>query len=544
MQQLGCTIIPWTTVVKDNYSKFSFDKNSLNDYYIPKLSNDLNVLINNNKSFKLKIDARLLNNPMLLKLFNLVNIDKAKIANFFKYSKIQENYLKYCNNLKDNFEISVDELDYQENKLHVFNIFFIIACGLYDKIEKESLQIFNINNNVITLFKKYANILMENINKIIFDIKEKDNTIILHNEEIFGFGKIFNSFYVLYTNLDNDQYKKEKLKFELIDNSVEQNDESNVWEINFKLNKSEVDSNFTKVSDHSNKSKNQMQSYYEKINSNSLEEECKTYIFSKINDLINENQDKIQLIEIFKILFGLNFVIPYVDENYTLKFKSVTKKLNNANSNYQEYGYQEFDCLFKVIGNEDILMNSDNNNLPFIKSLQIEIISDKEFNQIKFDIKLEDGKQFSIKKNALVLVENKLKFPQKKELFLKYITIMIKKLNFVIKLIKNTTKDFYSYKNIQLLLIYDDIICERDELKKYISEEQIKSILNQISFTEKVKFTIEIIYVSQTVNVYNISKSFEEMNKMKNKMNKMEIEIKNLREILEKNGLLKKIKIA
>ena len=204
------------------------------------------------------------------------------------------------------------------------------------------------------------------------------------------------------------------------------------------------------------------------------------------------------MIEIYKILFGMNFFIPYIDENYNLKFIPAKKPLNNINSEFPEYGYQEFDCLFKVIGNEDILMNqNDNKYLPFVSCLQININSQKYFNQFEYNVKMEDNQPFSIKKNALVIVENKLKFPTQKDKIIEFIKLMVKKLNFIIKLVKNTTNDFYYYDNIQLLLIYDDVIINRDELKKIISVEQIKSILTSIPFNEQAKFSVEIIYISQ-----------------------------------------------
>ena len=88
--------------------------------------------------------------------------------------------------------------------------------------------------------------------------------------------------------------------------------------------------------------------------------------------MINENKDNIQFIDIYKILFGMNFYILYINENYDLKFILTKKKLNNINSDYPEYGYQDFDYLFKVIGNEDILMNQNNNKyLSFVSCLQI-----------------------------------------------------------------------------------------------------------------------------------------------------------------------------
>ena len=357
---------------EDNYAEFSIDKKFINEKCIAILLCNLNNLINNNNNFKLKIDNNLFNNPKLLKIFNLDKIDKEKIKSFFRYSIIQRNYLNFYNNKDENFAVSVDKLDYDEDKLHVFNIFFLIACGLYDKIEMESLQIFNSGNNVINLFKKYANILLEKINSVVLDIK-KNNNIDLNDNEFFGFGKIFNSFYVLYSNLNSNKYTEEKLKFNLIDTLAQKNDAPKpMFEIKFNLDKSEVDSNFSKISIDSKKNMNEEQIYHERINATSLEEECKTYIMSKINDLINENSDQIQMIEIYKILFGMNFYIPYIDENFDLKFIPIKKQLNNINSEYPEYGYQEFDYLFKVIGNEDILMNQTNNKyLPFVSCLQI-----------------------------------------------------------------------------------------------------------------------------------------------------------------------------
>ena len=128
----------------------------------------------------------------------------------------------------------------------------------------------------------------------------------------------------------------------MIDNSLKENINSKeVIKIKVKINKSENDTNFTKNNESSNKNMNEDDFYYDKVNNSSLEDVCKEYIYSKINDLINENSGQIEFIEMYKILFGLNFFIPYVDENYSLKFIPASKILNNANMNQQEYGYQE-----------------------------------------------------------------------------------------------------------------------------------------------------------------------------------------------------------
>ena len=171
-------------------------------------------------------------------------------------------------------------------------------------------------------------------------------------------------------------------------------------------------------------------------------------------------------------------------------------------------------------------INNGNNCLPSVKSFRLKINSFKEFSKMKYDIKLEDEKEFSIKKNALVIVENRIRFPKRKEKIVEFISKMLKKLNFLIKLIKSTTKDFYAYNNIQLLLIYDEAICDSDDLLKYISEEKIRSILTEIPFTENAILIVDIIYINQVVNTYNVSKYFKELRNMKNIINKLKEKVK------------------
>ena len=82
---------------EEYYTEFSLDKNFINKKYIEILLYNLNNLINNNNSFKLKIDNNLFNNPILLKIFNLRKY-KEKIKSFFRYSIAQRNYLNFYNN--------------------------------------------------------------------------------------------------------------------------------------------------------------------------------------------------------------------------------------------------------------------------------------------------------------------------------------------------------------------------------------------------------------------------------------------------------------
>jgi hypothetical protein len=68
-----------------NYSKFSMDENFINSQYISSLIEELKILISNKKKYELHINEHLLNNPNLLKLFNLKKVDIVDIKQFFKY---------------------------------------------------------------------------------------------------------------------------------------------------------------------------------------------------------------------------------------------------------------------------------------------------------------------------------------------------------------------------------------------------------------------------------------------------------------------------
>ena len=285
----------------ENYLDFKIEMKFINDNYIEELINKLESLKNNNELFRLNINQNLLNNERVLKLFNLKEINVERMKKFFRYYLIDQNYSKYISNIEKNFEISVDDLEYKKDKLNVFSIFFLIACGLVNKIDKECLQIFNEDNKVITLFKKYGNILIDNLNENIKCIENKSNDIPNKNENL-GFGKIFNSFHVLYSDLNDDKYKIEDLIYDLTKNINGNNEQpKKIGKIKI-ITKSEPNTNFTRISGKSN-NLNDCQQYQEKINSDNIEKSCKTYILSKITDLIEDNIYSIEFIELYKVNF-------------------------------------------------------------------------------------------------------------------------------------------------------------------------------------------------------------------------------------------------
>ena len=274
------------------------------------------------------------------------------------------------------------------------------------------------------------------------------------------------------------------------------------------------------------------------MNSNNIENRYKTYILSKITDLIEDNTYNIEFIELYKILFSVNYFIPYVDKDYSLKFLPLAKQFNI--SDIEEYGYQEFELMFKVNSENNIYLNqikNENVELPFVKSNEIEINSINKSGQNNFQIKFDNEKEFSIKKNALVIIENKIQFPNKSELLNQYITVMLKKLNFILKLIKNTSNNVGKYDNIQLLLIYDELIHDSEKINQFLNKEDIKKILTDIPFNENAHFTIEIIYMSQIINYFNISKMNDKMKDMKKEMKNMDERIKKLERLINSHGL-------
>ena len=59
-------------------------------------------------------------------------------------------------------------------------------------------------------------------------------------------------------------------------------------------------------------------------------------------------------------------------------------------------------------------------------------------------------------------------------------------------MIKNTSNNVGKYDNIQLLLIYDELIYDSEEIDMLLRKDDIKKILTDIPFNENVHITIEI----------------------------------------------------
>ena len=91
-------------------------------------------------------------------------------------------------------------------------------------------------------------------------------------------------------------------------------------------------------------------------------------------------------------------------------------------------------------------------------------------------------------------------------------------------------------------MIYDDIVFNPDVIENMVDIEELKKIVNDVSFSENVEFNIEIVYISQIVHYYNSFNDFKERRKLKGQIEDLQnknkvIENKN-KEIENKNKVI------
>ena len=70
-----------------------------------------------------------------------------------------------------------------------------------------------------------------------------------------------------------------------------------------------------------------------------------------------------------------------------------------------------------------------------------------------------------------------------------------------------------------------------------MNKEDIKKILTDIPFNENAHFTIEIIYLGQRINYFDISKMNQTLKDMNKKMENMEDRINKLERFFSSYGL-------
>ena len=103
----------------------------------------------------------------------------------------------------------------------------------------------------------------------------------------------------------------------------------------------------------------------------------------------------------------------------------------------------------------------------------------------------------------------------------------------MIKLLKNLKSPIiHSCQYIQLLPIYDEVITHENEIMKNINKEEIKKIVNELTLNETLKFSIEIVYVSQIVHFCNTLNDLKERREMKNEIRKLKSKVEDFERLL------------
>ena len=494
--------------------------------------------------------------------------DISSILNFCDILKEKNNevYLDDKMITIDENQIAIDDLNYQNDKIHLFTNEFLIMNGFKKNIEECDFEIFNEGNFSIDIFSKFLRQIIEELNKSLkennfksifmekYDIKlnNKKRTHYISGILDYDYKKNYkamqnnkikqNSFIKIkiYQNKDDEgEEKKEKNNKLKTENTEEEEkkDENNINETEDEEeedekyngnNKNEADgtqSNYSiKISD--------INSIFSASNISDLIKDKAYALEDLINDILITNFKKGEVLSLPNILFKLNFKIPkYNEKNNTIEFKSAHLDYSDEN-NKQEYenytyGFNEIDTAFKSNVKdyvEDDSLKFFKNNLKFVKKKYQEYFDPQNVKNQNFTIypdtiffceikssfpNMSNGRQ-NVK---LVKVRKKDDNVEKKnvndELFFYRIELR--------KLLKKFLVFFNIYRkeninptNIQIIFLYDniDVMEAINEDKKYKLVEATKDILKE--FKKKLKNMGTIIFQLIFFDYKNYNKQLKE----------------------------------
>ena len=325
--------------------------------------------------------------------------DKAKdindIYNFFTPNNIENNLKKTeSKEIKPQF-IVIDDLKYDNNKIHLFSPEFLISNGFKSKIELNDFEIFNKDNYSVDLFAKFLTQIIKEFNE---SLKEnnfpndflKNNLIKFHQMDFFHY---------ISAKLDYNDTNKQNI-FENDSNEINVDKNEKTEKINIK-----EDENYF-PDDKIRKNSSLLQS----LKFDLEETNSRYYHFKSIlNNVLIDKIKKKNLLVLPNILFMLNLKIPTLDEeNNLLDFKSVHLNFFKKNniwdiSNY--YGCKEIDGLFENISENQY-------NVLDSKLFNYNCICLKKKEENKFS--LVDKSDFSINPKSVLFCKIKIYFPNKK----------------------------------------------------------------------------------------------------------------------------------
>ena len=420
--------------------------------------------------------------------FNGIKVKKEDLLAFFTPKNIKNNFSKITK--KDiSFEsIVIDELKYNEDKIHLFSLEFLISNGFKSKIDLCNLEIFNKDNYSVDLFAKYITEIIEKINDGINKNNFSDNDFI--KENLIKFNQM-NFLHYISAKLDYEQINKleNKIteKFDCV--GINLGDE----------NKNEITDNEDEENKYLNKNDINSSLSSSKLSYSKFKKKTSELLENLINQRLIKNIKKDELIPLPNILFMLNLNIPILNEdNNSMNFKPVhlnffnQNKNDKINNNY--YGCKEIDAIFKNNSKQSYEVS---NSEYFYTNLTFEA---KNSAKIKFE-PLEK-QSFNIKPNSILFCEIKNYFPD----------------------IRNGIEDVFdikiSIKKRQSKYYYPNELSDLDDSLDDYYEQLVKLIKKfnffYNTFKDKVNNNEELnIHIVFLYDSYNIDKDEGELDNIK-----------------------------
>ena len=482
------------------------------------------------------------------------------LLKFFNITTIQSNYNNSISEKSPIIEdkIVIDELNYKNNKIHLFTPRFLIINGLISKYKEDDFEIFNEGNYSVDLFTKFLHNVIDEFNQSVKENKKND-FITKHQVKFHKYKKSHHMSSKLDFNDKNNLknmnkqvtdknhfikikiYKDKKDKKVKKENSYNNNGNNISNNNNDLLNQKKNDKNTN--SDSLSKSK---------ITSNSSMSEAIKYQSDNFEKLINnkmqENAKNETLKALPNISFKLNLKIPiYNKQNNSINYESVHLDycdIKEENKNKNLINSSKNDKNEINIESENIINNSEKNknnknDINFTGFKEIDsvfqnssdnsiFVGDLEYFHVnfkfikgnkkeEFEIKeTKNEEKFNIYSNSIIFCEIKNSFPN---------TSRGRKKYFNMKIIKPKASENFMINN------------DLEGLEPYC--EELDKLIRKFFFffdvykkdNKKIPNNIQIVLLYDRFNVDQIDPNFIEIkdatkkilnyykNKFKNKGN-------------------------
>ena len=246
------------------------------------------------------------------------------LLKFFNSKIITNNYKKVISekNKITEDKIVINEINYDDSKIHLFTPQFLLINGLKTKYQEEDFEIFNEDVYSVDLFTKFINKIIDAFNDYIGNNKQKDfiikHQVNFHKKNLDNYMSAIIDFddknELKNFNVHNMNDSNNFIKIKIYKKNEENDTKNNINELlnqnENKINKSNESSSKSKVT-----SKNSISDTI-KYQSDEFE--------NLINNKLKENSKNNNLIALPNISFKLNLIIPkYNNQSNSINFTSV-----------------------------------------------------------------------------------------------------------------------------------------------------------------------------------------------------------------------------